>query len=113
MSEDKYLTVKDICEKYKVSRRTVYRWNNSGLKHSRLQIECIYDPADVEEFIKEQERSYSERIKPVVDKNTTKKFNALPQDKQKELKKLIESRIEEAYELLKNSNNNLMSDNIQ
>ncbi len=96
MTKEQYITVKDICEKYKVSRRTVYRWNKSGLKHSRLQIECVYDPNDVEAFINEQKQKYNERIEPIIDKNPTKKYHALPKDVQSELKTKFEMMIEEA-----------------
>ena len=62
------LTTEQLTQCFHVSRRTVYRWNEEGLKFTREGRRCYYDLKDVREFIESRES---------VNRNTITKLSEL------------------------------------
>lgn len=52
--EGRLMLVADVCERYSVTRRTVYRWVGNGMLHARKAGRKLYfDKDDVDGLLKE------------------------------------------------------------
>jgi len=49
-----YLSVKDACKKFDVSRATMYRWIKTGLPVHRIGYRTLIDPKKVVAFLKKE-----------------------------------------------------------
>jgi len=48
---NEFLTIKEICQKLKVSRQTVYRWFELGLDYYKFEKAVRIKKKDLEEFV--------------------------------------------------------------
>lgn len=55
MKNKKFITTKDLVEKYGVSRQTVSVWRLKGLDYTQLSPQVIvYDPIEVDRWVSNQ-----------------------------------------------------------
>lgn len=48
---DEYLTTDELCDKFKVTRRTIERWRTQGLPFSQLGRSVRFDEKAVKEWV--------------------------------------------------------------
>lgn len=51
-----YLTIKEVQDKYKVSRQTVYNWFDSGLKFIKLGKSVRIDEQELDNWIEQLQK---------------------------------------------------------
>lgn len=64
MAESEQLTVKEVLDEWKISRRTLYNWIQEGLPVTRLSQRTIrIRRGDLERFLEERNRRVQERLR--------------------------------------------------
>lgn len=53
---NEFLTIKEISEMMKVSRQTIYRWFELGLKYYKFEKAVRVKKADLESFVEKRRR---------------------------------------------------------
>lgn len=56
MEEERYVTTKELCEMFRVTRTTMLRWRNEEMPYYGKGKALRYKVSEVEEWLKEQSK---------------------------------------------------------